>query len=615
MKNLWQEEREVVNHTYINHYFKQLIFRDKFREVIETEAYESREVQEVTKNFINIKQRVEHLLSWANPYAMNIPQIAEMSHLYHIERTKEIAEFFEKQEHRYKDLYQTLIFPKVKQTNLALSKVEQYINQLEQSDTINSGFVEDLRIATDMLYESLKAFKDLSPNEVTKSTILVIDDHYAVDSSLSEFTHYDKNCFLEDYSSDTFEFIFCSGFDSKVKEYNTLAVQEYMQSLDVLPSIILLDIMFGDEEYLGVEILEFLAQNYPTVSVVIMTSKQKSELFDKTLSFGAVDYLVKPLNRKELHTTLYRYTPPNRQHALIGQEDTFLSIVNEVVTSKENLLITTEDTQRARYIFEYSAKVRGKGLNIIDIENETSLETLHREIKLNSLNLFLNIDKYSITSQKKLYSTIQTFDEKTTFGAICSSQIVRRIKQHSFHYDIYRFFAKTHVRLELIKTDSDDLLLLFRYYFNLLKPKNIESSVVFNSDFIGQTFSYREYLSLNELLEFLGRLFIEEVPLNNKSILEYIETNYIQESYDELHEHLETLRVEEFEILLKALKKTQLDGSKSNKSLAISNLMGIPHMSTNNYDRWIKKVWKDIPIVKKNEYKNLGYLNNLGIRL
>jgi len=446
-----------------------------------------------------------------------------------------------------------------------------------------------------------------------KSTILVIDDHYAIDSSGSSLSHYDRNCFLEDYSSDRIEFIFCSAFDANCKEYSLFAVQEYLGSLNTEPDVILLDIMFGDEEFLGVDILKNLAIEYPNISVIIMTSKQKSELFEKTLSVGAVDYLVKPLNREELHHTICRYSG-NKETSVVGQESSFLSVVNHVTLAKGHLLIETEDIARAISLFEYSANIRNMGFNLIDINNEQRAEDIFKKIEPKMLNLFLGLEQKTVLFQESLYLLLKESDESTSFGAICSTRIIQDIKQHGFNHNLYGLLGSTSVRLENIEMPSIDLLLLFRFHFNRLKPKELESNLLLSNGLLFKVFSSQNSLTLENILKFLEALFASHIALNNHELLEYAEQNFIQESYQDLQKNLSSLRIAEFEILLKALRKTQESGRKSNKSLAISKLLDKPQASTNKYDRWIKKVWKEIPIPKQNEYREIGSLHNLGIR-
>ena len=612
MKNLWQEEREVLNHTYINHYFINLISREKFKELLLAKQYKSKEIQQVIANYAEIEKRVEHLLSWANPYAIESSQISELSHLHGVEiKEKAIKDYVQNKETNYKIIYKNKLVPKIKNTNMALNAVAYYIDMFKkESDSIDEKFIDNFRLTVDSLSESLRKFKDLGD----KPTILVIDDHYAIDSSSLELSHYDKNCFLEDYRSDKFEFIFCSAFDAKNKVYNLMAVKSYLDSLDTAPDMILLDIMFGDEEFLGVDILELLAKEYSSIAVVIMTSKQKNELFEKTLSMGAVDYLVKPLEREELHHIIYRYSA-NKETSVLGQESSFLSLLNHVGLAKRHMLIETEDRVRAISLFEYSARVRDIGFNTITIGQEQTVKDIFNQIKPKQLNLFLGLENQSFLFQESFCSLLKEFDSSTMFGAVCSSKIIQTIKQHGFSQNLYALLSDTNIRLENIEIDSMDLLLLFRYHFNRLKPKEIEDNLVLSTTLLSKVFSSENRnLKLEEILKFLKDFLSLGTALNNQELLKYAEQGFRQESYQDLQKKLRTLRVAEFEILLKALRKTQESGRKSNKSLAISKLLDKPQASTNKYDRWIKKVWKEIPKFKQNEYRESGSLYSLGIR-
>jgi len=449
--------------------------------------------------------------------------------------------------------------------------------------------------------------------QTKKITVLVVDDHYAIDSSASTLSHYDKNCFLEDYSSDSFEFSFCSGFDAKNRKYNVCVVREYLESLFLLPNVILLDIMFGDEEFLGIEILNLVALEYPQIAIVIMTSKQKNELFDKTISMGAIDYLVKPLDREELHLTLYRYSV-KKKHFVLGQESSFLSVVNSVVLAKKHLLIETEDVRRAISLFEYYAKIRAIGFEKIYIEKEDSVEDVFTKIKTKKINLFLGLEEKNHFFQESLYLLLKKSDKFSIFGAVCSGKITQKIKQHHFSTNLYELLGDTRIRLANIEIESKDLLLLFRYYFNLIKPKEIQNGILFSDSLLIKIFATQKSLTIEGIVKFIEGFFSSRRELKELELLAYAKESLGKESYQELQKELSRLRVAEFEILLKALQKTRESGKKSNKSLAISRLLDKPQASTNKYDRWIKKLWKEIPILKQQEYREFGYLNSLGIR-
>jgi len=163
MKNLWQEEREILNHTYINHYFIHLISREKFKELSLTKQYNSKEIQQVITNYAEIEKRVEHLLSWANPYAIESSQISELSHLHGVEiKEKSIKDYVHNKERDYRLVYKNKLVPKIKNTNMALNNVAYYMDAFKkESDSIDEKFIDNFRLTVDSLSESLREFKEL----------------------------------------------------------------------------------------------------------------------------------------------------------------------------------------------------------------------------------------------------------------------------------------------------------------------------------------------------------------------------------------------------------------------------------------------------------------------
>jgi len=162
MKNLWQEEREVLNHTYINHYFSHLISRPKFKELLIAKIFNSKEIQEIIINFSDIEKRVQHLLEWANPYAINSSEISELSHLYGLNLEDSLmTKYFNDKEQHYKILYQDILIPKIKNTTIALENVAYYVEELKkESDIIDERFIDNFRNNVYILSESLRKFKE-----------------------------------------------------------------------------------------------------------------------------------------------------------------------------------------------------------------------------------------------------------------------------------------------------------------------------------------------------------------------------------------------------------------------------------------------------------------------
>jgi hypothetical protein len=161
--NLWQEERERINHTYVGHYLSALICRDKFKQLCVNQEFSAKEIQDVIDNFKDIKQRIESLLANAIPYAAEGDEIASLSHLYRSSLDDDnLARIFAEQEEEYKTRCSAAIEPKVKITQQALTEVSEYIFQLEQSsEEIDEVFIKAFQKAVDELSESLREFKHI----------------------------------------------------------------------------------------------------------------------------------------------------------------------------------------------------------------------------------------------------------------------------------------------------------------------------------------------------------------------------------------------------------------------------------------------------------------------
>jgi len=163
MRNLWQEKREILNHTYINHHFIALISRPKFKELLLNKNFEAKEIDDIILNFANVKQKTTELLEWANPYAVNSKSISELSHLHGVElEDSSVVEYFQNREQHYRAIYQDAIAPKIKNTVMALDDVAYYIEEFKkESDSIDEKFIDNFRSNVYILSESLREFKEI----------------------------------------------------------------------------------------------------------------------------------------------------------------------------------------------------------------------------------------------------------------------------------------------------------------------------------------------------------------------------------------------------------------------------------------------------------------------
>ena len=134
-------------------------------------------------------------------------------------------------------------------------------------------------------------------------TVLTIDDNLAAEATETDY-FYDRGAFLEDNHESGVDFLFCSAWDEGRHRYSAEAAFDHLEGLEHKPSVILLDVRFGSQELLGLEILKGLSQRFAAIPVIVMTSTAKEELWEKCMVLGAVDYLVKPIRPEN--------TSPNR---------------------------------------------------------------------------------------------------------------------------------------------------------------------------------------------------------------------------------------------------------------------------------------------------------------
>lgn len=167
------------------------------------------------------------------------------------------------------------------------------------------------------------------------STILVLDDHYAVESD--EF--YGCNDFERDFGALPFKFVYSPAWDDGAKQYTVEAALRAVTNTN--PDGILIDVMFDamtgkdDNNRFGVDILRALTRSHPEIPVVMMTSVPRNDLWMECARLGAVDYLVKPMSDRLLAQTLHRYVGVEMKHWLVGQNKHFLDAINLAAMAAE----------------------------------------------------------------------------------------------------------------------------------------------------------------------------------------------------------------------------------------------------------------------------------------
>ncbi len=330
--------------------------------------------------------------------------------------------------------------------------------------------------------------------------VAVIDDHYAKEASQDEVL-YDRQHFLADCAQTGTDFEFCTAAIEGEDRYSAEVVLEFLEAMSSPPSSLLLDIRFGDQELLGLDILREISARFPSIPVIMMTSSPRGELWLACVALGAVDYLVKPLQPAILKEVLDRYSEPDPQYWLIGQNDLFLGAVDQVALAAEGgmssvLLLGEAGTGKevfARYLHRHGPRWAGpfQAVHIPSISEHLLEAELFgysrgaftgalrdepgRLIKANGGVLFLDeVGDLTSTAQAALLRVLET-REVSRLGdgrltridvqvvAATNSNLAQRVKANTFRLDLYSRLAGTAVHLPALADRIDDIDLLMRH--------------------------------------------------------------------------------------------------------------------------------------------------------
>ncbi len=197
-----------------------------------------------------------------------------------------------------------------------------------------------------------------------------------------------------------FEYLDGLGFELMIAQdgESGLSKAEYQQ-----PDIILLDVIMPDMD--GFEVARRLKSNSVTadIPVIFMTGLTKIE--DKVLAFdvGAVDYVTKPIRKRELVARIVNHL---RIHSLTKQ----LQEENQVRQQAEQALLEYQDQleeiveQRTLEIKEANRRLRSLTMRLTDVE-ESERHHLARELHdrvgqdLGLLDVQLNIVKQALPAE------------------------------------------------------------------------------------------------------------------------------------------------------------------------------------------------------------------------
>jgi DNA-binding response OmpR family regulator len=148
-----------------------------------------------------------------------------------------------------------------------------------------------------------------------------------------------------------------------VEGYTVLVASSGQQAIDVLqkatPNLVLLDAMMPEMD--GFTACKIIKQQHPDIPIIFMTGLSETEHVVNGLGLGAVDYLVKPLNHKELVARVKVHISNaeinNNTKAALDSTGQHLAAINQ----QGDVIWTTEKAQAL--VAGFNSKVKSHLLN------------------------------------------------------------------------------------------------------------------------------------------------------------------------------------------------------------------------------------------------------------
>lgn len=290
------------------------------------------------------------------------------------------------------------------------------------------------------------------------------------------------------------------------------------------PDLVFLDLFLPDDY--GLDILDFIKKNHPSITVIVVTAEDSLDIAIKTMQSGAFDYLVKPVSPSRLMTTmqnlLERHELKNR---LNEYEEKFLkedycdfigsSLPMQVIyqtiasaaTSKATVFINGESGTGkelcARAIHDSGPRKNGPfiSLNCAAIPGELMESELFGHIKgaftgatanrIGAASLadggtlfFDEICEMELALQSKLLRFVQsrTFQkvgsnqqESADIRFVCATNRdpFLDVKEGRFREDLFYRFYVVPIELPPLRIRENDIMLLARHFlFQFTKEEN-----------------------------------------------------------------------------------------------------------------------------------------------
>lgn len=484
------------------------------------------------------------------------------------------------------------------------------------------------------------------------STILVLDDHYAVESD--EF--YSRNDFERDFGSLPFRFVYSPAWDHGVEQYTVAAALRDVASTK--PQGILLDVMFGRNrtDRLGIDILREVTRKHPEIPVVMMTSVAREELWMECTRLGAVDYLVKPMSDRLLAQTLHRYVGVEMKHWLIGQNKHFLDVINLAAMAAEGKrtpVMISGETGTGKELIASFVHRHGRGANTPF--KVIYLPTITPDLQADALfghskDAFTGAERDCPGSFQEADGGVVFLDEigdintnaqvallrvadsgevtRLGDGKTCkvnvqivsatNADLPKKIKANEFRYDLWARLSGMHVALPSLEQRREDIPLLVRHLLRCealwrkcpvpVVPECMETRLKdypWDGNVRGLlAYTQRVFdLSGGEMPDegiFLAALSLHAELMIPPPLIPQAEKSVgggdVKTSGSTAPTaQIQHLRLQELGLLHQVLleNRHRVTGA-FDRANAAALLKGKPKCSTNEFDRWVKRLWGEL---------------------
>lgn len=204
---------------------------------------------------------------------------------------------------------------------------------------------------------------------------------------------------------------------------------------------VLLDVSFGDNDKLGLEILEGIRSKHPQLPIVIFTHFETAtnrELLVRSLELGANDYLEKSSMPDHLDETLRLYIDPARNDTLLGNSDGIRRLraqIARVSFSGETpvLVIGESGTGKdlvAHAVHRHGPRRRG---NFVVLDNATEdSDAIESELFGHEAGAFVGATERRIGAIERAHLGVLFLDEIADMSLVLQGKLLRVLETRTF---------------------------------------------------------------------------------------------------------------------------------------------------------------------------------------